>query len=172
MASSGELDRFNALPLHEARQALYTCCGSTRWVDAMLQQRPFASATALFHEAERAWDGLQEQDYLEAFSHHPKIGGDVAALALKFKASTDLSRAEQANVAEAPESTLLALRDANIEYEQRHGFIFIVCATGKSADEMLSLLRARLDNPTHAELHNAAAEQAKITRLRLQRWTT
>jgi 2-oxo-4-hydroxy-4-carboxy-5-ureidoimidazoline decarboxylase len=162
--------RMNTMPQQAARQALSTCCGATRWVDAMLQQRPFASPAAMLDAAERIWSGLQARDYLEAFSHHPKIGADEAELARKFGGTAALSRAEQGSVAVAVPSTLQALRDSNIEYERRHGFIFIVCASGKSADEMLTLLSARLHNPTPVELQSAAAEQAKITKLRLQRW--
>lgn len=164
--------RLRALPLPVVRDALVLCCGSSRWVAAMLERWPLPSRDAVLDAADRIWGELTEPDYLEAFSHHPKIGGDVAELARKFKASAELSRAEQASVEQASRDTLLQLRDANVEYEQRHGFIFIVCATGKTAAEMLGLLQARLGNDRAVELLTAAQEQAKITKLRLQKWMT
>src|SRR5262249_25549324 len=108
-------------------------------------------------------------DVLEAFEHHPRIGADLAALREKFGSTATLAASEQASVARASEATLVALRDANVRYEAKFGHIFIVCATGKSADERLAILRSRLDNDPETELRIAAGEQAKITRLRLEK---
>lgn len=158
----------NALSEVAARAALTRCCGATRWVEAMLNQRPFASRAELFSAAEGSWQGLAEADYLEAFSHHPKIGANLDELARKFPTTAQLSATEQAGVTEASETTLQALSALNLAYEQRFGFIFIVCASGKTALEMRRLLEQRLPNSRPVELALAAAEQAKITRLRLE----
>jgi 2-oxo-4-hydroxy-4-carboxy-5-ureidoimidazoline decarboxylase len=151
----------------DARAILSRACGSTRWVDRMLARRPFKTDAKLLFVARNEWFGLTEKDWLEAFAHHPKIG-DRAALAARFPATHDLSSKEQAGVGAAGEDVLTALADANDAYFERFGFIFIVCATGKSAEEMLALLQARLGNERAAELRIAAEEQAKITELRLK----
>ncbi len=150
------------------RAALTRCCGSAAWVSGMLARAPFESTEALLQEAERLWLGLSEPDCLEAFSHHPQIGEDLSALRDRFRGALDLSGAEQSAAAGASESVLAELRDLNLRYREMYGFIFIVCATGKSAEEMLSLLRARYGLPRERELANAAGEQAKITALRLR----
>jgi 2-oxo-4-hydroxy-4-carboxy-5-ureidoimidazoline decarboxylase len=149
-----------------AQEILSRACGSRRWVDRMLARRPFGSHDALLSAAREEWFALSEQDWLEAFSHHPRIG-DRASLEARFPATHDLSAREQSGVGAAREDVLTALADANDTYVQRFGFIFIVCATGKSAEEMLSLLRDRLGNARATELRIAAEEQAKITALRL-----
>lgn len=159
----------NALAEPEAAAALRRCCGSERWVAALLALRPYASTGALHAAAERAWQDLAEPDYLEAFSHHPQIGEDLAALRQRFAGTHALARGEQAGVQGADELTLLALREGNRIYRERFGFIFIVCATGKGALEMLELLRQRLPHDPATELCIAAAEQAKITRIRLDK---
>ena len=157
----------NALDERAAAEALRRCCGAERWVQAMVSSRPFASQAELEQRAEQCWQALGAEDYLEAFTHHPQIGEDLAALRQRFASTEALSTREQAGVAGAGEATLSALRDGNRAYHERFGYIFIVCATGKSAAQMLSLLRQRLSNPPEQELAIAAAEQAKITRLRL-----
>jgi 2-oxo-4-hydroxy-4-carboxy-5-ureidoimidazoline decarboxylase len=149
-----------------AREILSRACGSTRWVDRMMLRRPFGNHARLLFAARNEWFGLTETDWLEAFSHHPRIG-DRASLATRFPATHDLSSKEQAGVSAAHEDVLTALAEANQTYFDRFGFIFIVCATGKTAGEMLQLLRDRLANDRAAELRNAAEEQAKITALRL-----
>jgi 2-oxo-4-hydroxy-4-carboxy-5-ureidoimidazoline decarboxylase len=133
----------------------------------MMARRPFANDTKLLFAARNEWFGLTEADWLEAFSHHPRIG-DRAALEARFPKTHDLSSKEQARVASAPEDVLAALAQANNDYFDKFGFIFIVCATGKSAEEMLTLLRERLPHDRATELRMAAEEQAKITALRLQ----
>lgn len=159
----------NALPEAEARAQLTRCCGASRWVARMLSARPFASQAALFATAETVWSQLEASDYLEAFAHHPEIGEDLAALRKRFASTAELSLGEQAAVATANEQTLLALRAGNRAYRERFGYSFIVCATGKSAAQMLSLLEQRMLNSAQAELGVAAREQAEITRLRLQK---
>ncbi len=161
--------RLDSLPEAEARQLLERCCGASRWVEAMLSARPFASASALLSRADEAWSQLKKEDYLEAFSHHPEIGADLDELRQKYASTAELALGEQAGAVSASEATLLAIRSGNRVYRERFGYSFIVCATGKSAAEMLELLEQRLGNSAHTEVSVAAAEQAKITRLRLQK---
>jgi 2-oxo-4-hydroxy-4-carboxy-5-ureidoimidazoline decarboxylase len=159
----------NALSETEARAVLTRACGSVQWVNGMLSRRPFATEAALFQAADSVWESLATEDHLEAFTHHPKIGADLAELARRFPSTATLSAGEQSSVERASDRTLHALRELNQSYEARFGFIFIVCASGKSAEEMLALLEQRLNNPAALELSIAAAEQAKITRLRLSK---
>lgn len=135
----------------------------------MLRARPFASADALLSQADEIWSHLEKPDYLEAFRHHPEIGENLAELRSKFARTAELSLGEQAGVTTASEATLLALRHGNQAYRERFGYSFIVCASGKSASEMLALLEQRLPNTADSELGLAAAEQAKITHLRLEK---
>lgn len=163
MARSHELD---AATDADARAMLTRACGASRWVDRMMARRPFGGDARLLRAARIEWFGLTEDDWLEAFSHHPQIG-DRASLAARFPATHDLSAKEQDGVGRAGDEVLSALADANQAYLDRFGFIFIVCATGKTAAEMLQLLRDRLPHDRAAELRIAADEQAKITALRL-----
>lgn len=162
------LAALDAAPPEAARAALGRCCGARRWVESMLASRPFRTRAALIAAAGRAERGMAREDWLEAFSHHPRIG-DLDALRARFAGTAAWAGAEQRGAAAASEATLAALAEGNREYERRFGYIFVVCATGKSADEMLGLLRARLGNAPGAELAIAAAEQSKIARLRLDR---
>lgn len=145
---------------------LRRACGSSEWVDRMMLRRPFGSDTTLKQAAREEWFALTEDDWLEAFWHHPKIG-DRSELEARFPKTHDLSEQEQAGVDSAGEDVLDALARDNAAYHERFGFIFIVCATGKSAEEMLRLLRDRLPNDRATELKNASEEQSKITALRL-----
>lgn len=165
------IDELNQRNEAWVRTEFTRCCGASAWVNGMLKARPFLDAPALFDEAERVWWSLQPSDWLEAFTHHPKIG-DVENLRQKFAATADWSEGEQSGVNVATEDTLAALAEGNLLYEEKFGFIFIVCATGKTADEMLDLLQDRLQNDADIELKIAAGEQAKITKLRLQKLLT
>jgi len=162
------LGQLNSFSREEATAALLRACGSRRWAEAVLTRRPFADAAQLFAAAESAADSLTREDWLEAFSHHPRIG-DTTAAAPKFAATRDLSTREQSGMSGATDDVRRAFVEGNREYEARFGHVFLICATGKSADEMLASLRARLANGARTELRNAAAEQRKITRLRLDR---
>ena len=166
---SGLVAHLNGLSDAGARGALLRCCGSLRWVEAMMEARPFQSRVQLFGEAARIWWGLGDGDWLEAFGHHPKIGADPAELRRRFAATSTLAAGEQAGVQGASAEVLEALRAGNTAYETRFGFIFIVCASGLSAEAMLDRLDERIDNDPAAELRLAAGEQAKITALRLAR---
>ena len=158
----------NRMDSDEATASLLTCCGSSRWASAMESARPFSTIQQVLEHADTHWGAMMRADILEAFSHHPKIG-TVENLREKFASTAQWAGSEQSGVQAASESTLTALAQGNEDYEKRFGYIFIVCATGKSAQDMLSLLETRIGNDLEAELSIAAAEQAKITRLRLEK---
>jgi len=134
----------------------------------MVDNRPYASRKAMMEQSQRLWPTLTESDWLQAFEAHPKIG-DVDSLRRKYASTKALASGEQAGAKQAPEAVLRRLKADNDAYQQKFGFIFIVCATGKSAEEMLELLEARLPNTREQEIANAAREQAKITELRLEK---
>lgn len=161
------VERINALTKAAAREALFDCCGSQRWVDAMLAARPFADDGALRDDASRIWRSLREADWLEAFAGHPRIG-DIGSLRERYAGSREAARREQAGVRLASDRTIEDLAAGNAAYEKRFGFIFIVCATGKSAGEMRDLLEDRLGNDRETELAIAADEQLKILLIRLE----
>jgi 2-oxo-4-hydroxy-4-carboxy-5-ureidoimidazoline decarboxylase len=162
------LSDLNALAPAARAEALATCCGAAAWVATLNAQFPFATPDALYEAAERTWHNLGEADWREAFAHHPKIG-DMDALREKFASTATWAAGEQGAVKQASQATLDALAAGNEAYERKFGYIFIVCATGKSAAEMLALLQARLPHDPSQEIHVAMREQAKITRLRLQK---
>ena len=163
------LNSFNKITPTTAKEKLFQCCGSTNWVNQLMQDFPFASEQALIEKATQIWyEACGESDWREAFTHHPKIG-DVKSLEKKFAATKHLAGKEQAGVANASATTIQQLAQANTDYEAKNGFIFIVCATGKSATEMLRLLQDRLQNSPEEELHIATGEQHKITIIRLKK---
>ncbi len=162
------LAMLNAADPAALREDLLKCCHASRWAQQMIVRRPYRNAADLFEVADQIWGQMGAADILEAFGGHPRIG-DLAALREKFQATAAWAEGEQAGTSEATEDTLRELAAGNRAYEARFGHIFIVCATGKSAAEMLALLNARLNNPPDAELRIAAAEQAKITRIRLEK---
>lgn len=159
----------NEMPEAEARAALTRCCGAGRWVDGMLAGRPYASRTHLHGHARHVWWHLGDGDWREAFEHHPRIGADPATLRAKFAATADWSAGEQAGVAGADDAVIEALAEGNRAYEERFGHIFIVCASGLTAAQMLARLQARINNAPENELRIAAGEQVKITALRLEK---
>jgi allantoinase len=154
------LYRINHAPVELAEADLLRCCGSRRWASEMAAQRPFRNIDHLMAAVAEVEEKLQDADWLEAFSAHPRIGA---------KGGSSWSKQEQRNVGTAANETRAELAALNVEYFERFGFIFIICATGKSADEMLNQLRARVGNSRAAELKNAAAEQRQITRLRVRK---
>lgn len=160
-------DYLNSLSDADARASLANCCAATAWVEAMLGWRPFGDDDSLQAIAAKCWRRLGEADWLEAFAAHPMIG-DVNSLREKYAATKETAAGEQAGVAAASDETLADLAALNYEYVDRHGFIFIVFASGKSAEDMLALLAERIDNTRDQELLNAAEEQLKITQLRLR----
>jgi 2-oxo-4-hydroxy-4-carboxy-5-ureidoimidazoline decarboxylase len=185
---SGPHEVLNEATEEAAGTMLARCCGAHRWVEGMLQRRPFASAAALQSAARETWEALSPTDWREAFGHHPRIGASEGEtlpepVSSRFEApppkrwrsqdgvagTADWSREEQAGMQSADAGTRAALRDANVAYERRFGFVFLVCATGKSARAMLDALASRLGNDPEIELRVAAGEQAKITGLRLEK---
>ncbi|MDT4965367.1 MAG: allantoicase [Acidobacteriota bacterium] len=162
------LERLNSLSREEAEAELLKCCGSTRWSRRMATARPFHDHEALLASADSIWWALEKEDWLEAFSRHPKIGEKESATA-QAPGARQWSEQEQAGTTSADDQTRRSLVTANEEYAQRFGHIYIVCATGKTADEMLTILQGRLGNDPEKEIRIAAEEQRKITHLRLQK---
>jgi 2-oxo-4-hydroxy-4-carboxy-5-ureidoimidazoline decarboxylase len=164
------LDAWNRADEADARDPMIACCGAKRWAAAMVALRPLASIAELSQAADRAWGTMEESDWLEAFACHPRIGQRHAAHATAQ--SVAWSRQEQSSVATAQERVLGELADANKIYEQRFGFSYIVCATGKNAEEMLAILKRRLASDRAAELREAAEQQRQILQIRLGKWLT
>ena len=162
------LESLNALTISDANEQFELCCGAANWVIKMNQNRPFQNKDDLYQKSESIWFSLSSKDWLEAFIHHPKIG-DIDSLRKKFHNTKSLSENEQSGVNDASENTLINLAESNQLYEDKFGFIFIVCATGKSSKEMLALIKTRLENNSETEMKSAAIEQNKITQIRLQK---
>ncbi len=160
------IHKLNNLSEKEAFDELVKCCGSTNWVNSMVAARPFNDEHELLEKANIYWSQATEADGLEAFKHHPKIG-DISSLEKKFANTKAWAGNEQQGVATATKAVIEQLAQGNQDYEDKFGFIFIVCATGKSAAEVLDLLQARLPNDRQDEIKIAMAEQHKITRIRL-----
>ncbi|WP_201616134.1 2-oxo-4-hydroxy-4-carboxy-5-ureidoimidazoline decarboxylase [Psychrobacter urativorans] len=164
------LPQFNNLSQEDATVQLLTCCTSASWARNLASARPFSDIDALLASSDEAWNQAQtsEANLIEAFDGHPQIG-NVASLKEKYRNTQDSAAHEQSGANDAEDQVLEALAQGNQDYLDKFGFIFIVFATGKSAQQMLDLLLARLPNDRATELTNAAAEQNKITSLRLQK---
>ncbi len=166
-----DLAWLNSLTAEEAAKELRQCCGSRRWAEQMSNDRPYSTLDGLITHADQLWWSLTPDDWLEAFRSHPKIGEKKAGDKVSVRAS-QWSGQEQAGVSSAPTDTVDLLASLNRAYEQKFGFIFIICATGKASEEMLAALKDRLQHDSDTELRLAAAEQAKITQLRLKKLLT
>ncbi|HZC22871.1 MAG TPA: 2-oxo-4-hydroxy-4-carboxy-5-ureidoimidazoline decarboxylase [Candidatus Binatia bacterium] len=166
---STTLDRWNQLPAKQASEEALSCCGSTAWARELAARRPLRDETSLLAASDEIWKSLSERDWVDAFSKHPRIGESKAPAAASAQ-SASWSAQEQRNVGMAWDALQHELAEANREYEQRFGRVFIVCATGKAAPEILDILRRRLHNDDATELREAAEEQRKITNLRLKKW--
>jgi 2-oxo-4-hydroxy-4-carboxy-5-ureidoimidazoline decarboxylase len=151
-----------------ATEAMLACCGSKRWAAVMVASRPIANIAALSATADRVWNTMQEADWLEAFACHPRIGERKPAHA--GQQSVAWSKQEQSGTNEAAEKVLSELAEGNRLYEGCFGFTYIVCATGKGAEEMLLILKRRLASTREAELREAAEQQRQITQIRLGKW--
>ena len=151
-----------------ALEAMLACCGSHRWARAMVALRPIASVVKLSESADAVWATMEEPDWMEAFACHPRIGERKAAHAVPKSAAW--SAQEQSSASGAAERVLAELAAGNALYEERYGFTYIVRATGKSAEEMLSILNRRLAGSREAELREAAEQQRQITQIRLGKW--
>jgi OHCU decarboxylase len=171
-AETGEardfLVRWNRLPVDKAISLILSCCGSKAWAHGVVSRRPLADEAALLAASHDAWSSLAHADWNEAFETHPRIGESRASQA--SPQSVEWSAEEQRNVQQSESGVQKALADANREYERRFNRIFIICATGKSATEILEILRRRLKNDAATELHEAAEQQRQITHIRLKKW--
>jgi 2-oxo-4-hydroxy-4-carboxy-5-ureidoimidazoline decarboxylase len=147
---------------------MLACCGARRWAEAMVALRPLSSVESLTLTADEVWSTMKEPDWKEAFACHPRIGERSVPRATGQSAAW--SQQEQSSAAGAAQQTLTDLAEGNARYEQRFGFTCIVCATGKSAEEMLTILQRRLANDRDAELREAAGQQRQIMQIRLGKW--
>jgi len=172
------LTRWNHLPIDESVRVILPCCGSTAWARGMGARRPLADEAALLAAANEMWRNLAQSDWIEAFESHPRVG-ESRPSGLKAQSSPVVdsrdqsvgwSAQEQSNVTDSDVAAKAALADANREYERRFDRIFIVCATGKSALEILEILRRRLKNDAETELLEAAEQQRQIMEIRLRKW--
>jgi 2-oxo-4-hydroxy-4-carboxy-5-ureidoimidazoline decarboxylase len=162
------LQSWNAAGADAALDAMIACCCAHRWAKAMVALRPIASVFELSEAADRVWSTMEEPDWIEAFACHPRIGERKAAHA--SAKSVAWSSQEQSSADGAEARVLAELAQGNALYEQRFGFTYIVCATGKSADEMLAILNRRLASDRATELREAAEQQRQITQIRLGKW--
>lgn len=158
----------NALPPHAVEPLLAACCGAPGWVRGMLARRPFASRDELLEASDAVCARLSNDQWLAAFAHHPRIGEQRAAAAVSETAQR-WSEGEQSGATGGDDALQDQLREAQRRYEQRFGYIFIICASGRTASEIRSELESRLNNDHHTELRTAAEEQRRITRLRLEK---
>jgi 2-oxo-4-hydroxy-4-carboxy-5-ureidoimidazoline decarboxylase len=159
---------FDHLPQEKKREMLTQCCGSSAWVNRMLTVFPVEDLVEFLDAVEQKWNECTQQEQMEAFEHHPKIG-DINSLKERFADTAGWAEVEQSGVITSNEKTLHELAKSNDEYEDKFGFIFIVCATGRSAEEMLSDLKSRINNSKEQEVEIASTEQLKITKLRIER---
>jgi 2-oxo-4-hydroxy-4-carboxy-5-ureidoimidazoline decarboxylase len=162
------LEEWNKVDEPDAMEAMLACCGAQRWAAGIVALRPIASVFALSEAADSVWATMGEADWLEAFACHPRIGERKAPAA--SEKSAGWSQQEQAGTANAASDAMRELAEGNALYEQRFGFTYIVCATGKSADEMLGILKRRLAGDRMAELKEAAEQQRQIMQIRLGKW--
>ncbi len=163
------LTRWNRLPAEEAAEEILPCCGSQAWAHQLAARRPFADLNSLTAASDEIWRQLSRADWMEAFSRHPRIGERKAPPAASAQ-SAAWSAQEQQAASSSPEAVQSALAEANRKYEQLFGRVFIVCAAGKSAAEMLDILERRLHNDNATEFREAGEEQRKITNIRLEKW--
>ena len=163
------LARWNQIPPVDAAQEILACCGSASWAQGLAARRPFDDEGTLVAVSDEIWNALTPQDWMEAFSRHPRIG-ERNAPAGTGERSAAWSAQEQEGVEDAEQGVRVALAEGNREYERLFGRVFIVCATGKSAAELVEILWRRLRNDNATELREAAEEQRKITNVRLKKW--
>ena len=162
------LSAWNEADEAAATEAMLACCSAKRWAQSMVALRPFQSVETLSLTADEVWSTMEEADWMEAFASHPRIGGRKAAS--QPGRSAAWSEQEQSGASGAANNVLAQLAEGNATYEQRFGFTYIVCATGKGADEMLGILERRLANDRAAELREAAEQQRQIIQIRLRKW--
>jgi len=165
------LANWNAMSASEAAQAILPCCGSQAWAAKLAGMRPFAAFEDLSAASDAVWWGLPVEDWQQAFDSHPRIGqGHAKAATAKSLAWSGGEQATAANSMKGDDAARAALAFGNAAYEKKFGRIFIVCATGKSAGEMLGILEGRMKNDDATEMREAAEQQRLITQLRLRKW--
>jgi 2-oxo-4-hydroxy-4-carboxy-5-ureidoimidazoline decarboxylase len=162
------LERWNALDRGEAVREILPCCGSDKWAEQLVSRRPFGSVEELLDTSDAVWRELPEREWLAAFESHPRIGQQHAERATAK--SLEWSSNEQSAAMAGEDAVKAALADGNRRYEEKFGRIFIVCAAGRPAEEILAVLERRMKNAPEAELQEAAEQQRQITALRLRRW--
>jgi 2-oxo-4-hydroxy-4-carboxy-5-ureidoimidazoline decarboxylase len=172
---NNRLARWNSLPIDKAVSEILPCCGSKAWAQGMVAQRPLADEAAVLAASDEAWHNLTRSGWMEAYRSHPRIGESSpstqsASIQPPSIQSVQWSSQEQRNVGEADAVVKANLAEGNREYEQRFNRIFVVCATGKSASEILEILRRRLKNDDETELYEAAEQQRQIMQIRLRKW--
>jgi len=161
------IDEFNEMDASVAKGLLQDCCASREWNTALLASRPYTDLQELLQRADQVWSDLSEKDYLEAFDAHPRIG-DPDSLKARYGSTRNMAEGEQSGMQTASDKVINELADLNNRYYDQFGFIFIVCATGKSARQMLELIKERVYRDRDAEVVTAAEEQRKITEIRLR----
>ncbi len=165
---NAKLDAWNNTDAATALETMISCCGARRWASAMVAMRPIPSVAALSEAADKIWSEMKEADWMEAFACHPRIGDRKSAHATAKSASW--SKQEQSSATSAADEVMAEIAEGNKLYERRYGFTYIVCATGKSAEEMLTILKRRLNSDRATELLEAAEQQRQITQIRLGKW--
>lgn len=163
------IEQWNTMHASDAAFDVLSCCGSHAWADALVARRPLSTLPELLAASDTAWWSLSEQDWREAFDSHPRIGerhahGEATAAALEWSSS------EQGTAMTAADTAKAKLAEGNRAYEAQFGRTFIVCASGKSAEDILLILQRRMHNTAEAELHKAAEQQREITHIRLRKW--
>ena len=165
------ITEFDQLAQEKKKVLLEQCCGSSAWTNKMLDSLPVGNLSELLDLAEEKWHECNRKDWLEAFEHHPMIG-DINSLKKKYASTLTLATHEQSGVNSATEELLKELAETNKAYKNKFGYIFIVCASGKSAEQILQLITQRITNDTETEIKIAMEEQNKITKLRLEKLFT
>lgn len=168
---SDVLARWNKLPPSDAAEEILPCCGSKAWARGMAARRPLEDGKALLTACDVVWRFLPESDWLEAFRSHARIG-EAPAPRSSTSRSPEWSVGEQRRVGAASQDVKAALAEGNRAYEKRFERIFIVCATEKSAEEIMAILERRLSNDDMTELQEAAEQQRQIMHIRLKKWLT
>jgi 2-oxo-4-hydroxy-4-carboxy-5-ureidoimidazoline decarboxylase len=154
-----------------ARETMLACCGAKRWAAEMTARRPMESVEELKETADRIWRTMRDADWLEAFACHPRIGAKVGERKMRERGQSEAwSKQEQAGTSGAGDDVMAQMAEGNTKYEERFGFTYIVCATGKRAKEMLAILNRRLGSTREAELREAAEQQRQIMQIRLNKW--
>ena len=162
------IEDLNHLKEADAHDFFMNCCTAEKWVELMVSSRPYSNFEQLNTVSDQHFSKLDEFDWLQAFDGHPKIG-DVNSLKEKYKSTKKLASGEQSGMSEADEKVIEEMMSFNQRYLEQNGFIFIVCASGKSASEMLEIIQSRIDNSRETELKIASEEQIKITKIRLEK---